>query len=178
MTDGRPQFQGVHHVMVGVPPDQKEAAQRYYEDVLGFVPVASPLESAGSGNLWWYECGASELHVALVPDYRAHVRPHTAIQVQDLPAFRERLLRHGIETRLDYSYVGCWRIYIVDPWNNRLEFISPVAPRGDAPAQGLTGSRPAGPSLRRCGEVEGTGSGLKDVELLKSKVAARKSATS
>jgi hypothetical protein len=110
--------------MVGVPPDQKEAAQRYYEDVLGFVPVASPLESAGSGNLWWYECGASELHVALVPDYRANVRPHTAIQVQDLPAFRERLLRHGIETRLDYSYVGCWRIYIVDPWNNRLEFIA------------------------------------------------------
>ncbi|HEX2326431.1 MAG TPA: VOC family protein [Chloroflexota bacterium] len=128
MTDGRPQFQGVHHVMVGVPPDQKEAAQRYYEDVLGFVPVASPLESAGSGNLWWYECGASELHVALVPDYRANVRPHTAIQVQDLPAFRERLLRHGIETRLDYSYVGCWRIYIVDPWNNRLEFISPLPP--------------------------------------------------
>jgi catechol 2,3-dioxygenase-like lactoylglutathione lyase family enzyme len=128
VTDGRPQFQGVHHVMVGVPPDQKEAAKHYYEDVLGFVPVASPLESGGSGNLWWYECGASELHVALVPDYRANLRPHTAIQVQDLPAFRERLQRHGIETRLDYSYVGCWRIYIVDPWNNRLEFISPLPP--------------------------------------------------
>src|SRR5262245_54541340 len=85
----RPRFEGVHHVLVGVPPDQKEAAKRFYEDVLGFVPVASPLESAGSGNLWWYECGSSELHVALVPEYRANVRPHVAISVNDLPALRE-----------------------------------------------------------------------------------------
>jgi hypothetical protein len=127
-SDDRPEFLGVHHVLVGVPPDEKEAAQRYYEDVLGFVPLASPLESSGSGNLWWYYCGSSELHVSLVPDYRAHVRPHTAISVRDLPALRERLRRHGIETRLDFSYSGCWRIYVVDPWNNRLEFISQLPP--------------------------------------------------
>ena len=47
----QPQFLGVHHVLLAVPPDQKEAAKRYYEQVLGFVPVASPLESGGSGNL-------------------------------------------------------------------------------------------------------------------------------
>ncbi|MBI3971782.1 MAG: VOC family protein [Chloroflexi bacterium] len=124
--EGRPDFLGVHHVLVGVPPDQKEAAKRFYEDVLGFEPVASPLESAGSGNLWWYQCGNAELHVALVPDYRAHVRPHAAIRIRNLPAFRERLAQHGIETKLNYSYVGCHRIYIVDPWNNRLEFIEPL----------------------------------------------------
>jgi len=129
----RPEFLGVHHVLVGVPPDQKEAAQRYYEDVIGFVPLASPLESSGSGNLWWYACGASEFHVSLVPDYRANVRPHVAISVRDLPALCERLQRHGIETRLDYSYSGCWRIYVVDPWNNRLEFIAPLPPGVTAP---------------------------------------------
>ena len=127
-SEAKPQFQGVHHVLICVPPDQKEAAQRFYEDVLGFVPVASPLESGGSGNLWWYECGASELHVACIPDYRAHVRPHAAIRITDLPAFRARLARHGIEPKLDYSYVGCWRIYVVDPWNNRLEFIAQLPP--------------------------------------------------
>src|SRR5919199_6777385 len=82
----RPQFEGMHHVLVGVPPEAKEAAHRFYEDVLGFVPVASPLESGGgSGNLWWYECGDSELHVSCVPEYQAHVRPHVAIRVRDLP---------------------------------------------------------------------------------------------
>ena len=134
--DGRPAFEGVHHVLIGVPPDQKEAAHRYYEEVLGFVPVASPLESgSGSGNLWWYECGASELHVGLVQDYRAHRRPHTAIRIKNLPAFRERLRRHGIETTLNYSYKGSWRIYIVDPWENRLEFIEPLPPGVTAPAR-------------------------------------------
>ena len=33
---------------------------------------------------------------------------------------------HGIEPKLDYSYKGHWRIYVVDPWNNRLEFIEPL----------------------------------------------------
>lgn len=127
-AEGGPNFLGLHHVLVGVPPDQKAAAQRYYEEVLGFVPITSPLESSGSGNLWWYSCGDAELHVSLVPDYRAHVRPHAAIRVRDLPALRERLRGHGIETRLDFSYSGCWRIYVVDPWDNRLEFIAPLPP--------------------------------------------------
>lgn len=99
---------------------------RFYEDVLGFVPITSPLERGGSGRLWWYRCGESELHLALVPDFTPHVRPHAAIRIRNLPAFRERLRRHGIETKLDYSYVGCWRIYLVDPWGNRLEFIEPL----------------------------------------------------
>lgn len=132
----RPQFLGVHHVLVGVPPDQKEPAHQFYEDVLGFVPVASPLESGSTGNLWWYECGNAELHVSLVPDYRANIRPHVAIRIANLPAFRERLARHGIETKLDYSYMGCWRIYLVDPWNNRLEFISQLPPGVTPPGKG------------------------------------------
>lgn len=128
----RPRFLGVHHVLIGVPPDQKAAAQHYYEDVLGFVPVESPLESGGGGNLWWYNCGESELHIALVADYQPNVRPHAAIRIENLPAFRERLKAHGIEPKLDYSYKGHWRIYIVDLWGNRLEFIEPLPP-GEAP---------------------------------------------
>jgi catechol 2,3-dioxygenase-like lactoylglutathione lyase family enzyme len=135
VTEAQPEFLGLHHVLVGVPPDQKEAAKRFYEEVLGFVPVASPLESGGSGNLWWYRCGTSELHVALVSDYVANQRPHTAISVRDLPAFQERLRRHGIETKLNYSYRGSWRIYLVDPWNNRLEFISHLPPGVTPPAE-------------------------------------------
>lgn len=134
MTDQRPQFLGLHHVLIGVPPDQEAAAHHFYEEVLGFVPLSSPLESSGSGNLWWYECGNAEFHVALVAEYQAHVRPHPAISIRNLPAFRERLKRHGIEPTLDYSYKGHWRIYVVDPWNNRIEFIEPLPP-GHHPPQ-------------------------------------------
>lgn len=128
MTDDQYPFLGVHHVLIGVPPDKKEEAKRYYEEVLGFVPLASPLERSGDGSMWWYECGDAEFHVALVKDFQPHVRPHAAIRVRDLPALRERLKAHGIEPRVDYSYRGHWRIYVVDPWNNRLEFISQLPP--------------------------------------------------
>ena len=132
MTQQEAQFLGVQHVLIGVPPDKKAEAKHFYEEVLGFKELDSPLESSGSGNLWWYACGDSEFHVALVDDHQPHVRPHAAIRIQNLPALRERLARHGIEPKLDYSYRGSWRIYVVDPWNNRIEFIEPL-PEGHQP---------------------------------------------
>ncbi|HEU5315420.1 MAG TPA: VOC family protein [Chloroflexota bacterium] len=132
---GGAHFAGLHHVLVGVPPDKKEEAKRFYEDVLGFVPLASPLESSGSGNMWWYECGDAEFHVALVPDFQAHRRPHVAVRVRNLPALRARLAKHGVEPSVDYSYRGSWRIYVVDPWENRIEFIEPLPPGVTPPAK-------------------------------------------
>jgi catechol 2,3-dioxygenase-like lactoylglutathione lyase family enzyme len=134
MTDEQAQFLGVHHVLIGVPPGQKAEAQRFYEEVLGFKPLSSPLESSGDGSLWWYECGSSEFHVAMVAEHTPHWRPHAAIRVQNLPALRERLKRHGIEPKLDYSYKGHWRIYVLDPWNNRIEFIEPLPAGHEPPA--------------------------------------------
>jgi catechol 2,3-dioxygenase-like lactoylglutathione lyase family enzyme len=122
------EFLGVHHVMIVVPPDQKEAAKRFYEQVIGFVPLENPLESSPSGNLWWYACGRSEFHVALLAEHTAHPRPHAAFHVANLPALRARLRRHGIEPRLDFSYKGHWRVYVTDPWNNRTEYISQLPP--------------------------------------------------
>lgn len=128
MTQPEAQFLGVHHVLIAVPPDKKAEAKHFYEEVIGFVPLASPLESSPSGNMWWYECGHSEFHVALLADYQAHQRPHAAFLISNLPALRARLKRHGIEPRLDYSYRDHWRIYVTDPWNNRTEYIEPLPP--------------------------------------------------
>lgn len=132
VTDNSP-FLGLHHVLIGVPPDQKDEAHRFYEQVLGFEPLESPLESSPTGNMWWYRCGDAEFHVALVPDYQPNRRPHPAIRVRDLAALRERLRGHGIATKLDYSYVGCWRVYVTDPWDNRIEFIEPLPPGAGPP---------------------------------------------
>jgi hypothetical protein len=60
--------------------------------------------------------------------------------VRDLPALRERLRQHGIEPKLDYSYKGHWRIYVIDPWNNRTEFIEKLP---DGVTSGMTDSEAA-----------------------------------
>lgn len=128
MTQAQTEFLGVHHVLIVVPPDKKEEARHFYEQIIGFVPLENPLESSASGNMWWYSCGRSEFHVALLADHDVHTRPHAAFLVSNLPALRARLRAHGIEPRLDYSYRGHWRIYVADPWNNRTEYIEPLPP--------------------------------------------------
>lgn len=127
-SEDQTQFLGVHHVLIVVPPDKKEEAKHFYEEIIGFVPLENPLESSPSGNMWWYACGRSEFHVALLADHTVHPRPHAAFLVSNLMALRARLKRHNIEPRLDYSYKGHWRIYVTDPWNNRTEYIEPLPP--------------------------------------------------
>ena len=128
MPETESEFLGVHHVMIVVPPDKKEDAKHFYEQIIGFVPLENPLESSPSGNLWWYACGRSEFHIALLAEHTVHSRPHAAFHVTNLLALRNRLKRHGIEPRVDYSYKGHWRIYVTDPWNNRTEYIAQLPP--------------------------------------------------
>ena len=119
------EFRGLHHVLLSVPNDKLEEAHRFYEEVLGFQPLKAPPELGGHGDLWWYECGAAQVHIVLEENFRPHQKAHPAIQVSGLEALRERLRQHGIETSLDYRYPGARRFFIRDPFGNRLEFIEP-----------------------------------------------------
>jgi catechol 2,3-dioxygenase-like lactoylglutathione lyase family enzyme len=122
----RHSFKGVHHILLSVPPEQKEAAHRFYEDVLGFEPLSVAPEIGSGDRLWWYDCGAAQVHIALEPEFRAHHRAHPAILVQNLAALGEQLVQAGVETRWDDHYPGLRRFYIRDPFGNRLEFAEPI----------------------------------------------------
>lgn len=123
---GAHRYTGVHHILLSVPPEKKAEAHAFYEQVLGFEPLAVAPEIGGGENLWWYDCGAAQVHVALEPGFRAHQRAHPALLVDNLVALGERLTANGVELRWDDHYPGLRRFYIRDPFGNRLEFAEPI----------------------------------------------------
>jgi len=126
-TDVAHRFVGFHHVLLSVPDDQVVEAHRYYEEDLGFQPLTVAPEIGGGTSLWWYDCGASQLHVALEKDFRAIQRAHPAILVDNIAALGAKLERLGHEVRWDDHYPGLRRFYTRDPFGNRLEFAEPLA---------------------------------------------------
>ena len=120
------QFVGVHHVLLAVPAEQKAEAHHFYEEILGFKPLSVAPEIGGGDNLWWYDCGAAQLHLAVEAGYQAHPRPHPAILVANLDALAGVLSAHGVAVRWDDHYPGLRRFYMRDPFGNRLEFAEPL----------------------------------------------------
>lgn len=126
MASGQHRFRGVHHILVSVPADKKAEAHRFYEEVLGFEPLKVAPEIGGGDDLWWYDCGDAQLHVAVEPGFRPHQRAHPALLVQNLDALGARLEAAGVEIRWNGHYPGLRRFYMRDPFGNRFEFAEPI----------------------------------------------------
>lgn len=59
--------------------------------------------------------------------FRPARKAHPALQVQDLPAIVEQLRGAGVAVRDDEPLEGYDRVYVDDPFGNRLELLEPRA---------------------------------------------------
>jgi catechol 2,3-dioxygenase-like lactoylglutathione lyase family enzyme len=117
---------GYHHVQVAIPPgtEAEAAAERFYDGLLGFEPVAKPAELAGRGGLW-FRSGGAELHLGVADPFVPATKAHPGFEVRDLRTMAARLEAAGVEVawdpvRLDGRRSRC---YVTDPFGNRLELV-------------------------------------------------------
>lgn len=116
---------GVDHVQVAAPPGCEAEARRFYGGLLGLPELPKPAALAARGGAW-FACGAQQLHVGVeagfVPAAKAH--PALAVAAGELEPLAARLVEAGCEVRWDDELPGVARIYVGDPWGNRLELVS------------------------------------------------------
>jgi hypothetical protein len=66
-----------------------------------------------------------ELHLGVEEPFAPTRKAHPTMLVDDLEAFRRRLVAGGVEPTEDTQLAGHDRFYAHDPFGNRLEFIAP-----------------------------------------------------
>jgi hypothetical protein len=88
-------------------------------EVLGIPEVPKPLDLARRGGCWFGHCDL-KIHVGVETDFRK-ARP--ALQVLDLPSLVERLRAGGNIAREDEPLTGFHRVYVDDPFCNRVELM-------------------------------------------------------
>jgi catechol 2,3-dioxygenase-like lactoylglutathione lyase family enzyme len=116
----------IDHVQLAMPVGQEEAARSFYEGVLGIRWVAKPVHLAKRGGCW-FESGALKLHLGVEADFRPARKAHPALIVEDLPALAGKLAAAGIEVKRDEPLEGYDRVYVDDPFGNRIELMAPLA---------------------------------------------------
>lgn len=112
----------LHHVQLAMPRGREAEARAFFVEVLGFREVPKPPHLAVRGGLW-LTAGAADVHLGVEDDFRPALKAHPALLVADLPALRERCTAAGYEVTTDQPLEGYERVYVADPFGNRIELM-------------------------------------------------------
>jgi len=108
-----------------MPLGGEAKARAFYSGLLGIPEFPKPAELAGRGGCWFVD-GALKLHLGVEPDFRPSSKVHCAFIVEDLPALTTKLRQAGFEIRSGEAFDGHARVYIADPFGNRIELMEPA----------------------------------------------------
>jgi catechol 2,3-dioxygenase-like lactoylglutathione lyase family enzyme len=112
----------IDHVQLAMPPGREDDARAFYAGLLGLPERAKPAALAGRGGAW-FERGPVRIHLGVEADFRPARKAHPALIVDDLQALAGRLRAAGVDVVED-PIGGVARIYVADPFGNRLELIA------------------------------------------------------
>jgi hypothetical protein len=116
---------GIDHVQVAAPPGAEDAARLFYGSLLGLEELPKPPVLAARGGVW-FACGAQQLHVGIEADFTPARKAHPALVVHGLDELEVTLRNAGFETRRGEDLRGIRRIFVSDPFGNRVELIERV----------------------------------------------------
>ncbi len=110
------------HVQLAMPAGREAEAIAFYEGLLGLAHVAKPVNLAVRGGCWFERDGVN-VHLGVDADFRPARKAHPALLVEDLRALLERLRAGGARLNNDEPLAGYERIYVDDPFGNRIELM-------------------------------------------------------
>jgi catechol 2,3-dioxygenase-like lactoylglutathione lyase family enzyme len=112
------------HIQLAMPPGREEEARAFYSGLLAIPEVAKPENLAKRGGAW-FEAGAVKVHLGVEADFTPARKAHPAFIVADLAALAQSLESAGFPARTDEPLPGYTRLYVNDPFGNRIELLQP-----------------------------------------------------
>jgi catechol 2,3-dioxygenase-like lactoylglutathione lyase family enzyme len=115
------------HVQLAMPAGREAEARAFYQGLLGIPEVKKPAILAKRGGCW-FEQGSLKLHLGVEADFRPARKAHPAFIVKDLASLTAALAKAGHSLSGDEPLEGYTRVFVDDPFGNRIELIEPDAP--------------------------------------------------
>ncbi len=111
---------GFDHVQLAAPRGCEEAARLFYGALLGMEELPKPEAIRARGGVW-FRAGEQELHIGVEEPFSPARKAHPGLVVSDLDAIRARLIEAGHEPEDNAAIKGVRRLFVQDPFGNRLE---------------------------------------------------------
>jgi catechol 2,3-dioxygenase-like lactoylglutathione lyase family enzyme len=115
-------FKAIDHVQLAAPKESEETARKFFVDVLGFVEIEKPEALKQKGGVW-FQFGNIQVHIGIEEPFSPAQKAHPAFEVENLEKFKRHLTYHQIGFTEDERLPGANRIYMNDPFGNRIEIL-------------------------------------------------------
>lgn len=110
------------HVQLAMPAGREADAEAFYRDVLGMSVLAKPEPLAARGGRW-FGCGAAQVHLGVEHGFTPARKAHPALRIEGFDDLVEKLEEVNANWRWDEDIPGVRRLYVDDPFGNRIELI-------------------------------------------------------
>jgi catechol 2,3-dioxygenase-like lactoylglutathione lyase family enzyme len=120
-------IKSLDHVQLAMPPSREVEARAFYDGLLGIPEAPKPPNLAKRGGCW-FERGSLKVHLGVEADFLPARKAHPAFIVEDLAGLSATLIKAGHPVRRDEPLDGYTRVYVDDPFGNRIELMEPLKP--------------------------------------------------
>ena len=108
-----------------MPAGSEDEARQFYSGLLGIPETPKPPHLAKRGGAW-FEAGNLKIHLGVDADFRPARKAHPALLVEGLSELVEALSLGGYTVVDDEPLDGYSRVYVSDPFGNRIELMEPT----------------------------------------------------
>ena len=112
----------IEHVQLAMPAGGEDLARNFYAGILGISETPKPPHLAKRGGCW-FERGDLKIHLGVEAEFKPARKAHVALLVTQLRLLQERLEASGYTLTEDEPLDGYHRIYVDDPFGNRIELM-------------------------------------------------------
>lgn len=112
-------------MQLAMPAQAEAEAIGFYEGLLGLPHVPKPPHLAVRGGCW-FERGELKVHLGVEKDFRPATKAHPAFIVEDVRELARVIAQAGHRVVDDEPLEGYDRIYVDDPFGNRIELMEPL----------------------------------------------------
>jgi catechol 2,3-dioxygenase-like lactoylglutathione lyase family enzyme len=110
------------HVLLAMPAGRESDARKFYQDILGIPEAKKPSGLAARGGCW-FEDGEVKVHLGVEKNFAPARKAHPAFIVEGLAALTATLIAAGFPISHDKPLQGYDRIFVDDPFGNRIELM-------------------------------------------------------
>lgn len=118
-------IQGLHHVQIAMPKGGESLARAFYGHILGLREIEKPEALRSRGGLW-FVMAELEVHLGVEEPFAPAKKAHPAFQVMSLKDAIGRFSDHHIAVRTDIDLPTIRRVYVNDPFGNRIEILEVI----------------------------------------------------
>jgi catechol 2,3-dioxygenase-like lactoylglutathione lyase family enzyme len=110
------------HILLAMPAGGESDAWKFYQEILGIPEAMKPANLAARGGCW-FEDGELKIHLGVEKNFAPARKAHPAFIVEDLAALTSALIKAGYPIARDQPLEGYDRIFVDDPFGNRIELM-------------------------------------------------------